>query len=65
MPDLKQLSMSELLEKLVNQTLLHKQITLNGGTVGEVIESKTVLRQLQDEIELRKNNKNDSVEIKA
>ena len=65
MQDLKQLNLSDLLENLVNQTLLHKQIILNGGTAEEFRTSKAILRELFEEIGSRKSDVIDNYEKKS
>ena len=55
MEDLKLLSLSDLLDLLIEQTTYHTQLISKGGTTGEQFRiSGETLKQLQEEIGLRK-----------
>ena len=54
MEDLKQLSLSDLLDLLIEQTTHHTNLISFGATPEQFRVSNEILRQLQKEIELRR-----------
>ena len=60
MEDLKLLSLSDLIDLLIEQTTHHTQLISSGGTPEQFRVSNTILKGLQEEIELRKSANNSS-----
>jgi hypothetical protein len=54
MEDLKQLSLSDLIDLLVEQTNYHAHLRALDSTTDQLMISREILRNLQGEIELRK-----------
>jgi hypothetical protein len=59
MEDLKQLSLSDLFDLLIEQTNKHAHLRALGATSEQMMASREILRNLQAEIALRKEEKTD------
>jgi hypothetical protein len=55
--DLKLLTLDELLDLMIEQTSYHTQLISLGATPEQFRTSREILRELQEEITLRKSNK--------